>query len=114
MAKSKENVQKSIAYKDGLTNEEKQRYEGKLSIVGGLDPYEDKLSWSQDVNVLPTVTYPDIVHYLLFSPSPYTKDDLKAYKSLEAYNQFVCGWVRDKVGIVHGQHVIVMAKVILF
>ena len=27
--------------------------------------------------------------------SSYTLEDLKAYKSLEAYAQFVCGWVRD-------------------
>ena len=25
----------------------------------------------------------------------HTMDEFKAYKSLEAYNQFVCGWVRD-------------------
>ena len=114
MAKCKVKSSQSISYKDGLSIEEKQRYEAKLSIVGGLYPYEEKLCWSQNVDILPSVTYPDIVNYLLFTPSPYSADDLKAYKSLEAYNQFVCGWVRDKTGIVHGEHVIVMAKVSKF
>ena len=41
------------------------------------------------------ITYPDIVAYLLFAKSAYTNEELRNYKSLEAYNQFVCGWVRD-------------------
>ena len=46
------------------------------------------------------VTYPDIVNYLyLCNPSPFTLDDMRAYKSLEAYNQFVCGWVKE-LGVV--------------
>ena len=44
---------------------------------------------SEDVKLLPKITYPDFVNYLVFSPSPYTSDDLKSYKGLEAYNQFV-------------------------
>ena len=111
MANFKEKGNKSVEYKDGLSSDEKRRYEAKLSIVGGLDPYEGKWDWSDDVNLLPAITYPDIVNYLLFTPSPYSSDDLRAYKSLDAYNQFVCGWVRDKVGMAHGQYVIVMAKV---
>ncbi|KAL3885168.1 hypothetical protein ACJMK2_025263 [Sinanodonta woodiana] len=39
--------------------------------------------------LLPSVTYPDIVNYLVFSPSPYSSEDLKSYKGLDAYNQFV-------------------------
>ena len=31
----------------------------------------------------------------MFSPSPFSVDDMKAYKSLEAYNQIIKGWVRD-------------------
>ena len=39
--------------------------------------------------------YPDIVNYLLFTPSAYTSEDMKSYKSLQAYNQVVEGWVRN-------------------
>jgi hypothetical protein len=70
--------------------------------IGGRDPYEEKLDWIKNVDILPSVTYQDIVTYLLFSPSVYSTDELKAYKSLDAYNQFVCGWMRDTVGIKYG------------
>jgi hypothetical protein len=35
------------------------------------------------------------VNYLLQTPSKYTTEDLKAYKSLDTYNQLFCGWVRE-------------------
>ena len=85
------------AYREGLGPGEKARYLRKLDLIGGADPYElAPSSWiNDDPESLPSVCYPDIVNYLVFSPSPYTAEDLKAYKSLEAYNQMVCGWVRE-------------------
>ena len=89
---------------------ERARYEDKLKIIGGSDPYELK-SFSTDVKCLPTVSYPDIVNYLVFTPSPYTLDDLKCYKGLEAFNQFVCGWVSGlSTVVINGKH-LVKAKV---
>ena len=43
----------------------------------------------------PSISYPDIVNYFLFALSPLTKEELKAYKGLESYNQFVSGWVKE-------------------
>ena len=38
----------------------------------------------------------DIVNYMVFSESPYcSMEDMRAYKGLEAHNQFVSGWVRE-------------------
>ena len=37
--------------------------------------------------------YPDIYNCLVETPSLYTHQQLKAYKSLEAYKLFVDGWV---------------------
>ena len=90
----------AFKYREGLDKQERTRYDGKLKLIGGEDPYEMTTSvWSRpdvsdDVKLLPKITYPDIVNYLVFSPSPYTSDDMKSYKGLDAYNQFVCGWVR--------------------
>ena len=83
-----------------LDKEAKDRYLEKIKVVNKIDPYcIPKAQWITDVNMWPNVTYPDIVTYLIFTKSAYTADDLKSYKSLEAYNQFVSGWVRE-IGVV--------------
>ena len=97
-------------YVDSLEAKEKERYLSKIEQIGGIDPYQvDDLS--SDWNCLPAVTYPDIVNYLLFTPSPYTATDLKCYKGLEAYNQMVCGCVRDVVSKKVQRKCLVKAKV---
>ena len=45
----------------------------------------------------PSISYPDIVNYFLFALCTLTKEELKAYKGLESYNQFVSGWVKEVV-----------------
>jgi hypothetical protein len=82
MAKKLEKLQeKALKYRDGLNYAERARYDGKLKLLDGEDPYEMLPSeFSDDVKLLPKITYPDIVNYLVFSPSPYTSDDLKSYK----------------------------------
>ena len=39
--------------------------------------------------------YPGIYNYLVNTPIPHTKDQLKAYKSMEGYKYFVEGWVSE-------------------
>ena len=73
-----------------------KRYKEKLEIIGNIDPYSVPDShFSVKICDFPSICYPDIVNYLAFSPSPFSADDMKAYKSLKAYNQVIEGWVRD-------------------
>ena len=86
----------SLDYFKTLDTAARKRYEEKTNLIGGEDPYTmSSDSFSCDPSAFPGVTYPDIVNYLINSPSPYSLESLKAYKGLEAYNQFVSGWVRD-------------------
>ena len=83
----------------------KQRYIDKLALIGNQDPYTiEKQRWSLDIEKWAAVTYPDIVNFLLYTTSSYTLDELKSYKGLDAYNQFISGWVRDvKVLEINGR-----------
>ena len=92
---------------DGLS-----RYLDKLRIIDNIDPYTlPSGSWGQDEASFPAVSYPDIVNYLIFGKSFYSMDDMKAWKSLEAYNQLTSGWISDlSICVKSGYHV-VSAKV---
>ena len=100
-------------YFNKLDVKTKERYNEKISFIENVDPYlVKKEDFSNDVESFPSVTYPHIVNYFLFAPSPLTKDQLKAYKALESYNQFVSGWVKD-VGVKEfGNYVLLNGRVI--
>ena len=101
-----------LSYLDSLDSVTKARYLDKLSIIDKTDPYTvEKRKWSQKTEEFPNILYPDIVNYLLYTPSKYTRGDFKAYKGLDAYNQLVCGWVREvSTTEINGVNVII-AKV---
>ena len=46
---------------------------------------------------LPPVDKSDTLSYLALKTSFISVEQFKARKSLEAYNQFVCGWVKEVV-----------------
>ncbi len=56
---------------------------------GISDPY---LTWKKQWQDWPEVENPGIYNYLINTLSPYTKEEMKAYKSLEGCRQFVDGW----------------------
>ena len=57
------------------------------------DPYT--FSSGLGIDVMPKIEYPDIYNFLINTPSPYTKEELNAYKSLEGYKYLVAGWIGD-------------------
>ena len=69
-------------------------YQEKLTLASGeqlTDPYLLKDKWSDDIPSLPEIKWWDVTEYLLDTSSTYTKESIKAYKSLEAYDYFVYG-----------------------
>lgn len=74
-------------------------YKEKLLLSSGdylPDPYSVADSqWSCDVSLWPKLEWPDIYTYLVERPSVYTKEKLRAYKSLDAYNYVLCGHVQQ-------------------
>ena len=90
-------------YFKGLDVTARLRYKEKLDKLGGLeDPY---LHWGQgigreeDWQNWPKVEYPDIYNFLIEAPSFFTGESLKAYKSLDAYNYYINGWI-DKATVL--------------
>ena len=47
------------------------------------------------MEAVPTVDSCDLVSYLVLQSNFITAKQFKSHRSLEAYNQFVCGWVKD-------------------
>ena len=84
-------------YYSQLDNCVKTRYSEKLKSIGESvdDPYTFAPSHGITPELMPTVEYPDIYNFLINTPSPYTKDELKAYKSLDGYKYLVAGWVSN-------------------
>ena len=64
------------------------------SKAGGLDPFSSDFVGEKS-DVVPPVSGCDLVSYLVLQTSFITSKQFKAHKFLEAYNQFVSGWVKD-------------------
>lgn len=76
----------------------KERCLQKISVIG-VDPASipaEKFS----PKCLPPVEASDLLSYLVLETSFYTKKQFKAFKSLEAFNQMVSGFVTSVVGKV--------------
>ena len=81
-----------MAYLNSLPEVEKKRYLEKLKVVyetndpeALIDPYEipdDK--WVNDFTAWPPVEFGEIYAYLVDTPGQFTREKMKAYKSLDA------------------------------
>ena len=90
----------------------KERYLEKLRMLNGLDPYELPLrEWQDDVDKWSETSLIYVTVYLLFSPSPFTQEEIKNYKSLECYQRFIAGWVREILVLDVGDNRVLIAKV---
>ena len=80
-------------YAESLSEEAKTCYKEKLNIFDRFNPFTRTAGELADC--LPPVEATDIVSYLVLQTSVRTAKQFKAQKSLEAYNQFVSGWVKE-------------------
>ena len=96
-------------YAKKLDTNVKRRYFDKINCIG-IDPVliPEK---SFDPDCLPPVESADILSYLVLETSFYTKDQFKNFRSLEAFNQLVSGFVTGVQGHVISDKFVVAAKV---
>ena len=73
-------------YRETLALEERKSCDEKLKLIDNIDPYNvSNFLHSDSMELWPEIEFPDIANYPLVSRSSYTKDQLNAYKSLDAY-----------------------------
>ena len=85
-------------YYRSLSSEDKTRYNEKLTLNDGTqleDPYAIECEWTDDITKLPNICWSGVTKYLIETPSAYTKEAVKAYKSLDGYGFFREGHVQD-------------------
>ncbi|KAH7964895.1 hypothetical protein HPB49_002299 [Dermacentor silvarum] len=71
-----------------LVGPTRARYEAKINMCDGVDPYTScgGTDTTTDVDLLPVTTHADIVNYLVLSTNHVSPTEMKSYKSLEAHN----------------------------
>lgn len=87
----------------------KQRYMEKISAIG-IDPVLIE-SKNFEPDCLPPVECTDLLFYLVLETSFYTQQQFKAFRSLEAYNQMVSGFITSVKGHIIANKFVVLAKV---
>ena len=97
-------------YVKGLGTRVKERYLAKISVIG-VDPASiPKEQFNGEC--LPPIEVSDLLGYLVLETSHYTRKEFKAYKSLNAYNQMVSGFVQSVRGkLIRDKYYVVVGKV---
>jgi len=92
-------------YAKSLESRVKERYSQKVSIIG-VDPASITAEQFSP-ECLPPVEISDLLSYLVLETSFYTNKQFKAFKSLEAFNQMLSGFVTSVVGkVITGKYVV--------
>ena len=82
-------------YAERLPSEAKEGYMQKISVIGNIDPFTIVQSQGVQQCSLSAVDASNLVSYLVLRTSYISAKQFKAHKSLEAYNQFANGWVKQ-------------------
>jgi hypothetical protein len=75
------------------------RYTEKLKVIDNVDPFLllefRKAKLSSKIEQFPPIDKSDITMYFTKSRSPYSDEEIKAYKSLESYKYYESKYVRE-------------------
>ncbi len=100
----------SLAKTEQLRYFQKLKIDDKVELQDPLNQTLRRQLFTQNVKRLPEITYPDMYHYLVETECVYTREAVKAYRSLDAYNYFVsgkvgsiCSYNVDDVYLVFGE-----------
>ena len=96
-------------YAKNLEKNVKSRYLEKISLVR-IDP-ATLIGANLDPECLPPIEATDLLCYLVMDTSFYTKEQFKAFKSMEAYNQMVSGFITSVQGKIICDKFVVVGKV---
>ena len=102
-------MEKLSSYAENFSDEAEPRHREKTVLIRGLDPFAGNLGVSLDT--MPPLDASDLIAYLVLETNFVTVNQFKAFKSLEAYNQFVCDWIKDvRTRRTAGKYVTVCGK----
>lgn len=81
----------SFDYQMSLNGVEKDSYVKKLKLLRvEEDPFSlSPENWTDDLTLWPPTEFGHIYTYLIDTPGQFTREKLKAYKSLEAFNYYM-------------------------
>ena len=65
-------------------------------MIGGIDPFCPG-TFGEQTDDVPPVDVCDLLAYLVLQTSFTKTEQFSARKGLEAYSQFMCGWVKEVV-----------------
>ena len=97
MSKEKDDAPQLSEYANTLDPLVKKRYMQKIACIG-VDPFLISCQ-KYYAECLPPTESIDLVSYLVLETSHYNKEQFKAFKSLQAYNQLVSGFVQSVRGL---------------
>ena len=106
---SRDEIPVLSSYAKNLESHVQERYLKKISVVG-VDPVAIP-SEQFSSECLPPIEVSDLLSYLVLETSYYTNQQFKAFKSLEAYNQMVSGFVALVQGKEIAGKIVVVGKV---
>jgi len=70
-------MEKPSGYYLDLKADSKKRYQSKVTSAGlRIDPHSIT-EWNEEPDVIPAMTWSDVVMYMVTTPSPYTREEVK-------------------------------------